>query len=265
MQERNRAEQRLEKKALELVRSNQELQQFASVASHDLQEPLRKVSAFGDLLEASEADGLTEQGRDYLRRMQGAAARMKSLIDDLLTLSRVATQAQPFVAVDLAKVAREVVADLEVRVEETGGRVEVMDIPTIQADRTQMRQLLQNLIGNALKFHRPGEPPVVRVRGHLLDGQIKGGNGADAEQEMLRLTVEDNGIGFDEKYLDRIFTVFQRLHGRGEFEGSGVGLAVCRKIVERHTGTLTAKSELGCGSTFVATLPVNYRPIDPPG
>ena len=260
--QRTRAEVALAQRARELARSNQELQQFASVASHDLQEPLRKVSAFGDLLEASAADALTEKGRDYLRRMQGAAARMKTLIDDLLTLSRVTTQAQPFVAVDLTKVTREVVADLEVRIKETGGCVEVWDIPTIDADRTQMRQLLQNLIGNALKFHRPGEPPVVRVRGSLLEGQTNGGNGVHAGEEMLRLTVEDNGIGFDETYLDRIFTVFQRLHGRGEYEGSGIGLAVCRKIVERHAGAITAKSECGRGSTFIATLPVNKRPID---
>ena len=137
------------------------------------------------------------------------------------------------------------------------------DIPTIDADPTQMRQLFQNLIGNALKFHRPDESPVVRVRGSLLNGQTNGANGVHTE-EMLRLTVEDNGIGFDETHLDRIFTVFQRLHGRGEYEGSGIGLAVCRKIVERHTGTITAKSDLGCGSTFVATLPVKQRPIDDP-
>ena len=257
--QRRRAEETLARQARELARSNQELQQFAYAASHDLQEPLRKVSAFGDLLVTSEAEGLTERGRDYLRRMRDAATRMKTLINDILRLSRITTQAQPFVAVDLSKVAREVVADLEVRIEETGGRVDVMDIPTIEADPIQMRQLIQNLIGNALKFHRSGEAPVVTVRGSLLNGQT---NGVHPEEETLRLTVEDNGIGFDETYLDRIFTVFQRLHGRGEYDGSGVGLAVCRKIVQRHSGTITARSEPGRGSTFVTTLPVNQRPID---
>jgi PAS domain S-box-containing protein len=230
----------------ELERSNRELQDFAFVASHDLQEPLRKIQAFGDLLHGQYAAALGEEGRDFLARMQNAARRMHVLINDLLAFSRVTTKAQPFAPVDLNRVAREVLEDLEARVRQTGGRVEVGPLPTVEADALQMRQLLQNLIGNALKFHRPGEPPAVAVRAEAVgDGHC-------------RLTVEDNGIGFDEKYLDRIFTPFQRLHARGEYEGTGMGLAVCRKIVERHGGQITARSRPGAGTTFIVTLPLKH-------
>jgi signal transduction histidine kinase len=183
--------------------------------------------------------------------MLNAAARMRALIDGLLTFSRVSTHTRPFVPVDLAEVAREVVDDLSVRLTRSGGRVEVGDLPTIDADPTQMRQLLQNLIGNALKFHRPEEPPVVRVYGRGPDGP--------ADDGRCQILVEDHGIGFEEKYLDRIFLPFQRLHGRGEYEGTGMGLAICRRIVERHGGTLTARSVPEQGSTFIATLPVRQR------
>jgi len=244
---RIRAERELAAKAAELERSNLELEQFAYVASHDLQEPLRKIQAFGDLLVAEAGEALGGDARDYLARMRAAAVRMQSLIQDLLAYSRV-SRGDPPAVVDLARVAREVVSDLDGRVRGTGGTVEVGVLPTVRADPTQMRQLLQNLIANALKFHRPGVPPRVAVEG-----------GCDApgrEGAACRITVRDNGIGFDEKYLDRIFTPFQRLHGRGEFEGTGMGLAICRKIAERHGGTITARSTPGEGSTFLVTLPV---------
>ncbi len=234
---------------IELARSNRELQDFAFVASHDLQEPLRKIQAFGDRLRTVQADKLDDQGRDYLTRMQNAAGRMHVLINDLLSYSRVTTKAQPFRPTDLSKIAEEVVGDLETRIEDSGGRVELSDLPIIDADGLQMRQLFQNLIANALKFRRPDVPPVVK----LDSNSLKASNGSGA---MVRITVTDNGIGFDEKYLDRIFTPFQRLHGRNEYEGTGIGLAVCRKIVERHGGTLTAESKPGEGATFVAVLPV---------
>jgi PAS domain S-box-containing protein len=250
--ERVRAEEEMKLFAARLESSNRELQDFASVASHDLQEPLRKIQAFGDRLKTKCGDALGEEGRDYLSRMQNAAQRMQTLINDLLTFSRVTTKAQPFVAVDLAEVARGVVSDLEARVEQTGGRVEIGEMMTIDADPLQMRQLLQNLIGNALKFHKPGEPPVVRV--YCSDGAD---DGAPTAEGFCRLVVEDNGIGFDEKYLDRIFTVFQRLHGRGAYEGTGVGLAVVRRIAERHGGGVTARSAPGRGSAFIVTLPVS--------
>lgn len=235
-----------------LRHSNRELEQFASVASHDLQEPLRKIQAFGDRLQAKCADGLGEQGRDYIERMQASAVRMRNLIDALLTYSRVTTKAQPFVPVDLAVTAREVVSDLEGRLQQTGGRVEVGPLPTVDADPLQMRQLLQNLVANGLKFHKPGEPPVVQVEGRLLSDAI--GNGEASPR--CEIAVRDNGIGFEEVYIDRIFEVFQRLHGRQEYEGTGIGLAICRKIVERHGGSITARSAPDQGATFLVTLPV---------
>jgi len=241
---------RLKQAQEELQRSNAELEAFAYIASHDLQEPLRKVRAFGDRLEVKCAAALGEQGRDYLQRMQTAAARMQELINDLLAFSRVTTRAQPFTPVDLNQVVREVVSDLETRIEQVGGCVDAGNLPTIDADPLQMRQLLQNLIGNALKFRREGVPPVVRVRGEIVGGA--------STEESCRLVVEDNGIGFDMKHADRIFEMFQRLHGRGEYEGTGVGLAICRKIVERHGGAIAAQSTPGQGSVFTVTLPVHH-------
>jgi signal transduction histidine kinase len=251
--ERKRAEAGLKVTLARLERSNQELQDFAHVASHDLQEPLRKVQAFGDRLRAKCAAALGAEGIDYLGRMQSAAARMSDLINGLLTFSRVATKAQPFVPVDLGVVVREVLSDLEVRIEQTKGQVEVRALPVIEADPIQMRQLFQNLIGNALKFHRPDVPPAVRVYAEPLSGV---GDGAP----RCRIAVEDNGTGFDEKFRDRLFNIFQRLHTRAEYEGTGIGLAVCRKIVERHGGAIAAESPPGTGARFVVTLPVRRPP-----
>ncbi len=258
---RKRTEKKLETVLRELERSNSELEQFAYVASHDLQEPLRKVQAFGDRLTTKYAQTLDERGLDYLKRMTEAAGRMQNMINDLLTFSRVTTRAEPFASVDLAQVAREVVSDLEVRIQQTGGRVEIGDLPTIEADRIQMCQLFGNLLNNALKFHHKETVPNVKVSAQELR--------AVAEDEILpdnrqlsgkcepshRIVVEDNGIGFDEKYVQRIFKPFQRLHGRGEFEGSGIGLAICRKIAERHGGNISAESAPGRGATFIVTLP----------
>jgi len=171
----------------------------------------------------------------------------------------VTTKGQNFAPVDLVRIVGDVVADLEVQIEQVEGRVEVGRLPTIQADSFQMRQLLQNLIGNALKFHRPEEPPVVKVEGRFVKGRGHRGAGGRADDEQCRIVVEDNGIGFEEKYLDRIFGVFQRLHPRDVYQGTGVGLAICRKIVERHGGTITAQSRPGKGSTFVALLPVFHQ------
>lgn len=248
---RTRAEADLQLFATRLQLSNRELQDFASVASHDLQEPLRKIQAFGDRLRTKCKDTLSLEGQDYLDRMQSAAGRMQILINDLLAFSRVTTKAQPFVAINLSEVLQEVLSDLEVQLQRVGGQIEVTTLPTIEADPLQMRQLLQNLISNALKFHQPGVPPVVKIEGQRL--QAPGTLGRD---RRCQITVSDNGIGFDEKYLDRIFTVFQRLHGRSEYEGTGVGLAICRKITERHGGTITARSQPGQGTTFIVTLPI---------
>jgi PAS domain S-box-containing protein len=254
--ERKRAEENLKAYAARLNQSNRELQDFAYVASHDLQEPLRKVRTFGDRLNAKYAEALGEQGRDYLKRMEGAAARMQGLIDDLLELSRVTTNAQPFTPVDLNEVAQDVVSDLEARIEQIGGRVEVSRLPIVEADRLQMRQLLQNLISNALKFHREEEEPVVKVYSELLQEWEEEGSGRIADRRAYQIFVEDNGIGFDEKYLERVLAPFQRLHGRDAYEGTGMGMAICRKVVERHGGNITARSAPGQGATFIVTLPV---------
>jgi light-regulated signal transduction histidine kinase (bacteriophytochrome) len=239
---RQSAEKELQAYSRELARSNQELQDFAYVSSHDLQEPLRKIQAFGDLLESEYADKLGE-GIDYLKRMQGAASRMSTLIQDLLAFSRVSTQPNTRKDVDLSSIIADVVSDLEMRISDTGATVSVGKMPHVIADPTHMRQLFQNLIGNALKFHRPGVPPVVEVKAHT-------------SKQYHEIIVKDNGIGFDTKYLDRIFAVFQRLHGRDSYEGTGIGLAVCRKIVERYNGTITAESQKNSGSTFIVRLPV---------
>ncbi len=242
--ERKRAEEKLTEYSDELERSNQELQDFANIVSHDLHEPLRKVHAFGERLQAKYAECLGEQGNDYLRRMHGATARMQILIDDLLTFSRVTTRVQPPGKVDMNRVAREVIKDLETRIMDTGGRVEVADLPEIEADAFHMHQLLQNLIGNGLKFNCQGMPPVVMVSGACEDGNGK-----------CRIVVEDNGIGIEEQYRDRIFEGFKRLHTWDEYEGTGMGLAICKKIAEHHGGGITIEgTQQGHGARFIVVL-----------
>jgi PAS domain S-box-containing protein len=256
--ERREAEEKLQAYARELQRSNRELQDFAYVASHDLQEPLRKIQAFGDRLSARAGGALDDQARDYLARMQAAAARMQALIQDLLAYSRVTTRPVPFVPVDLNQVAAEVEGDLQVRIAATEATVEVGPLPEVEGDAMQMRQLLLNLMGNAVKFHRPGVPPVVRVSGRVMgEGEAPVEPGVSSWAEV---TVKDEGAGFDEKYLDRIFAPFQRLHGRGEYEGTGMGLAICRRIAERHGGTLEARSQPGTGSAFTLRIPARRSP-----
>ena len=250
-------EEKLRQFTAQLERSNRELQDFAYVASHDLQEPLRKIVVFGERLKEQAAGKLDAESCDYMERMQKAASRMQTLINDLLSFSRVTTKAKPFEPVDLAKVADDVVNDLEGRIEQVKGRVEVGSLPVIEAEALQMRQLLQNLIGNALKFRRPEAPPVVKVAAQIIaNPSPEAGNGV--AKKLCRLTVSDNGIGFDEKYLDRIFNVFQRLHSRNEYEGTGMGLAIARKIAVFHHGDITARSKPGSGATFIVTLPATH-------
>ena len=247
--ERKRVEDAISQKAAELARSNAELEQFAFVASHDLQEPLRKIQAFGDRLKLKVDGELAPEAREYLERMQSAAARMRTLINDLLTFSRVIRRTEPFVSVDLGATTKGVLSDLEVRIEKSGAQIEVGDLPVIEADPIQMQQLILNLVGNALKFQPPGAKPIVKISSRVFT--------ALSGEEYCEIQVQDNGIGFDEKYMDKIFAVFQRLHGRNEYEGTGVGLAVCRRITDRHHGTITAKSQLGHGATFIVTLPTH--------
>jgi PAS domain S-box-containing protein len=252
--QRKRTEDQLRSSTVMLMQNNRELEEFASVASHDLQEPLRKIQSFVGYLKDEQAATLNDEGRAYLDRIDNAAARMTTLVADLLEISRLSSQAKPFIPVNLNEVVSGVLSDLEVRLAQTCGRVEILDLPVVDSDPVQMRQLLQNLIGNALKFHRKDEAPLVRVSAEMIDSADA--NGRVQSGAACRISVADNGIGFDEKYLDRVFTIFQRLHGRGQYEGTGIGLAICRKIVERHGGTITATSRLGRGSTFIVTLPL---------
>lgn len=242
--EARRAQAALQAALADLESRNQELQDFAFVASHDLQEPLRKVQAFGDRLRLHLAERLDERSADYIQRMRSAAARMQTLINDLLAYSRVSRNAHQPQRVALSRVLAEVLADLESRIEASGAVVEAGLLPEVEADPTQMRQLLQNLLGNALKFAAPGRAPRVRVSASQREGRVC-------------LLVEDNGIGFDNKYQDRIFAPFQRLHGRSEYEGSGIGLAIVRKIVERHGGQIHADGRPGEGARFALDLPAS--------
>ncbi len=221
------------------------LKDFAFIASHDLQEPLRKISIYSDILGNDYREALGDEGMQYLKKIQGASVRMRELIESLLLYSRVTTQGEPFVPIELGALIEEVILELELPVHETEAKVEIRDLPNLQADPSQMRQLFQNLLGNALKFHGQDTRPAVKIYGLPCCGD-----------GSCRIFVEDNGIGFDEKYLDLIFQPFQRLHGKSsQYKGSGMGLAICRKIVERHNGIITASSRPGGGSTFIITLP----------
>ncbi|WP_375767577.1 ATP-binding protein [Archangium gephyra] len=240
----------LKRTQFRLEQSNRELESFASVASHDLQEPLRKIQTFGERLKTTCAAALSPEGRDYLERMNSAAGRMRRLIDDLLSFSRVSSKAPTYVPVDLARIAREVLGDLETAIEQAGASITLGELPPLEAEPMQMRQLLQNLVSNALKFRREDVAPSVSLHATV-----------DEDAGLCELRVADNGIGFDEKYLDRIFNVFQRLHGRGKYEGTGIGLAICRKIAERHGGSIDARSKPGQGATFIVKLPL--KPIPP--
>jgi PAS domain S-box-containing protein len=244
--ERHFASLRMAAHQAELQRSNAALDEFASVTSHDLQEPLRKLLSFGERLAVATGPAISGDARKSLELMLDAAARMRTLTDDLLTYSRVTMRAHRFVPTNLATVAREVVSDLETAVADENGLVEIGDLPVIDADPLQMRQLLQNLIGNSLKYRRSDAAPVVRV------------GSSRAHADHWSITVADNGIGFYDRYAERIFRMFERLHGRREYKGSGIGLAICKKIVERHNGTISAKSLVGHGSTFTVVLPAKH-------
>ena len=261
--ERKQAEENLRIFMAKLTSSNRDLEQFASIASHDLQEPLCKVKAFGDRLKTVDGGSLSVTGRDYLDRMQGAADRMQVFINNLLEFSRVSVRTKPFVPLDLTKLIQGVLSDLETRLGQVGGEVRVGELATLHADPLQMGQLFQNLIGNALKFRRPGQKPVVKIHGEPLNGSGQSyAKSFTSPNSRYRIFIEDNGIGFEQQYSERIFKIFHRLHGRGDYEGTGVGLAICWKIVERHGGDITARSTPGTGTTFIITLPIKPSSAD---
>jgi PAS domain S-box-containing protein len=238
-----RQTQEIRQYAAALEHSNDELANFAYIASHDLQEPLRKIQVFGGRLADYLGDTLDPTAADYLARMTNAAERMQQLIADLLALSRVTTQAKPFRPVDIYQVWVGVKADLEVQIEQAGATIIETDLPTIEAEKSQIRQLLQNLLGNALKYRRAHTPLQITLSVSYPTPQ------------QVTLMLADNGIGFNSAYAERIFGPFQRLHGRSQYTGTGMGLAICRKIVERHKGTITAHGEPGRGAFFMVTLP----------
>jgi signal transduction histidine kinase/DNA-binding LacI/PurR family transcriptional regulator len=245
-EKQRQTEMALLKQAQNLARSNADLQQFAYVASHDLQEPLRKITVFCGRLK-NHAAHYSETDRDYLDRMHLAATRMQTLINDLLAYSRLTTKTQPFTPVDLTQIAEEVINDLEIKISQTKARIILEKLPTINADSLQMRQLFQNLISNGLKFTREHVPPVIKI---TAECQISG----------YDIIFEDNGIGIEKSYFERIFVLFERLHGRSNYEGSGIGLSVCKKIAERHGGNIYIESTPGEGSRFIVKLPIKNGP-----
>lgn len=242
IEQRGRAEENLKFYSEELERSNQELNDFSTIASHDLQEPLRKIISFGDLL-STQTSEIDEKGRKYVDRMQNAAQRMKNFIDDLLEYSRIDSKPKVFEKTDLNKVFAESLENLDVLISNTQTKISCNNLPSIEVDSFQFLQLFQNLIANAIKYKKPQVPPVI----HAGARQI--------ENDFWEISINDNGIGFDTKYLDRIFKPFERLHGKSEYGGSGMGLTICQKIVHRHGGSISATSIYGEGSTFKVNLP----------
>ncbi len=245
--ENKRSQDRLKDYALELERSNNALQDFASIASHDLQEPLRKIISFSSRLQEL-APNMDEQTRDYITRMDNAAQRMHRFINDLLAFSIVGTKKNPFEQVDLHKIVDQVIEDLELRIAQTKAAVIFEGLPTLEADPLLIKQLFQNLIGNSLKYHKEGTPPRITI-----SSQVKTNN-------FLEIKLTDNGIGFKEKFKERVFKPFERLHGQSKYEGTGMGLAICKKIVDVHHGKIDIESEPGVGTTVTIALPIFQNP-----
>ena len=252
-------EMQLEQYTAELKRSNEDLEQFAYVASHDLQEPLRKIRAFGDRLINRYKTQLDGQGEDYIKRMQSAAMRMQTLIEDLLSYSRVSRSNDVFEPLDMNQIMSEIREDLDIQIRREKAAVNIGDIPAITGDRMQIKRLFQNLINNGIKFHKPNGNPIVEVMGRQVKWhEIRRDFGVSLSDTLYTMiVVKDNGIGFDEKFSEKIFNIFQRLHGRAEYEGTGIGLAICRKIVGNHKGYITARSKENVGSEFIVILPFN--------
>lgn len=226
----------------ELRRSNEELEQFAYVASHDLQEPLRMVSGYTQLLKRRYADKIDSEGNEYIEFAVDGVKRMQALINDLLAFSRLNTRGKPFVSVSMDDVLKQVLANLKVVIEETKAHITADPLPLVIGDRTQLIQLVQNLLGNALKFRRPDGRPEVHIGAKFVD-------------DFWQFAVADNGIGIEPEYREKVFVIFQRLHGREQYPGTGIGLAICKKIVERHHGRIWIEASPQAGTTFQFTLP----------
>jgi PAS domain S-box-containing protein len=242
-------EQGMQEDINELNRSNTELSQFAFIASHDLQEPLRKIILYSDYLLQKYIDKVDKKGETYLKNMIGASQRMRTLIKDILSFSQVNNKELDRQPLDLNKIAQDCIHDMEVLIKEKNAQVTLKLLPTIEADDALIRQLFNNIISNALKYSKDDVPAKISISSK----QLKNGE--------VALSFKDNGIGFEEKYVDKIFTLFQRLHGKQKYQGTGLGLAICKKIVQLHHGQIEAKSELGKGATFIVTLPAKFKAI----
>jgi light-regulated signal transduction histidine kinase (bacteriophytochrome) len=253
--EKEKFQKILENKVKELDRSNKELEEFAYIASHDLQEPLRKITSFSERLKEKLPPNLEPDVQLYLNRMLAATDNMRTLIDNLLEFSRTSRSSEPFVKVDLNQVLSDVKADLELKIEESSARIENQKMPTLDAIPMQMRQLFTNLLSNAIKFHKPEEPPFISISCRLLNDEEKEEEHLRENTNYYEIIVKDRGIGFNQEFEHKIFQIFQRLHGKAEYPGSGIGLAICKKIAENHSGLLYARGEQGMGAAFFIILP----------
>ncbi|GAB2676232.1 hypothetical protein GCM10027036_32460 [Flavihumibacter cheonanensis] len=245
----------LQRNLRELNRSNKELEEFAYAASHDLQEPLRKITTFGSRLSQKFSNQVGEEGQMYIQRMQVATDHMRNLIDNLLELSRVTRNRQPFESVDLSALFSDVLGDLELSIEETGASIEMGMLPIVDGIPSLLRQLFINLLSNSIKFHKPGEAPLIEVSSKSLSKKEKEKHFLSPSSGYVQIDIRDHGIGFDQEYEQRIFQVFQRLHGKSEYPGSGIGLAICKRIAERHNGFISASGKEGEGAVFSIILP----------
>lgn len=251
-------EHSLESKIKELNRSNAELEEFAYVASHDMQEPLRKLITFSERLNAKFADVLKDEGQLYLNRMVAATNNMRLLIDNLLDFSRVARTDEEFTPVDLNNIVQKIITDLDVSIEETQATINFEKLPLIEAQAPQMQQLFTNVLSNALKFRTPHVPPQITIHCTPVSGREADKLNLDRENKYFKIDVKDNGIGFEPEYAQRIFQIFQRLHGKAEYPGSGIGLAICKKIVDYHNGIIYASGQLNEGATITIILPEKH-------
>jgi light-regulated signal transduction histidine kinase (bacteriophytochrome) len=253
--EKEKFQKILENKVRELDRSNRELEEFAYIASHDLQEPLRKITSFSERLKEKLPSNLEPDVQLYLNRMLAATDNMRTLIDNLLEFSRTSRISEPFVKTDLNNIISEVKADLELKIEETSTSISSEVLPVIDAIPMQMKQLFTNLFTNAIKFKGEGSTPKIEIRCSELSDEEKDANHLRHNHRYYKIVVKDYGIGFDQEFAMKIFQIFQRLHGKAEYPGSGIGLAICKKIVENHSGRIFAESEPGKGAEFITILP----------
>jgi len=253
--EKERFQKILENKVKELDRSNKELEEFAYIASHDLQEPLRKITSFSERLKEKLPPNLEPDVQLYLNRMLAATDNMRTLIDNLLEFSRTSRSSEPFIRINLNTILAEVKADLELKIEETTAQIHAEKLPEIDAIPMQMRQLFTNLFTNAIKFKKPNEAPQIHISSRILRDDEKEFHHLMPNMNYIEITVQDKGIGFDQEYSQKIFQIFQRLHGKAEYPGSGIGLAICKKIAENHRGLIFAKGKQGEGAAFMIILP----------